>query len=404
MLSQSIKNKRKLEIFSIMKSKINNNQMLSILDSLTTCSNLKVLNLSKNSLKHCYSALANMLKTLQFIEVVALNNCQIGPNRIPFILQALKDKNCLKELYLSGNEIGDEGIKNLNYLFPDEFTSLRALNLSYNNITENGAEFLSNFLRSKSQLEYLQLSYNKLRAKGVYYILSACSKIDKLKDFDLANNEIGNEGSIHIELYVMKIKNLMNLNVMNNEISEERMIAIQMLLNKQSTICKTNAFNIDFKKGNNQEYFNMNMQNQNIFPIFHLLSSSFITIDGKENSNDSMESFEHQVLFKEENGSLSFDSDEIPLSNYPKEDYVNNFCQEGAISLIKYVKEEEEEEEEDEEEENLRNIITQWGMLCLKKNDSKNSCIERENITLAISDILCSQNPDKEEENNIKDT
>ena len=140
-----------------MKSNIEESQLPQILESLKTCINLKVVNLSENSLKSCGSYVTPMMKALTFIEVVALNNSLIGSKGIHNILNALKDKPFLKDLYLSGNDIGDEGMKNLKNFFYSEFKGFRALSLVNNNITEDGAKFLSFFLKSKTQLQYLRL-------------------------------------------------------------------------------------------------------------------------------------------------------------------------------------------------------------------------------------------------------
>ena len=156
-----------LDFFSIMKSNIETDQMPIILESLKTCKNIKFLNLSENCLKNNSNCLASTLKELNFIEVAALNNCLIGQKEISNILTELKDKLFIKELYLSGNEIGDEGMKYMKNNLTNEFVGLRALNLAENNIYIQGAEFLSHFLKSKFQLQYLRLGNNKIRAKGL---------------------------------------------------------------------------------------------------------------------------------------------------------------------------------------------------------------------------------------------
>ena len=209
----------KLEVFSIMNSNIEKSQMPQILESLKTCSNLKVVNLSGNYLKSSSISVAQMLKSLTFIEVVALNNSLIGTKGIHNILNALKDKPCLKELYFAGNEIGDEGMKKVNNFFAYEFKGLRALSLVNNNITEVGAKSLSCFLQSKTQLQYLRLGNNKLKATGVYVILSVFIGKGQLNDFDVGNNEIGDEGSNHILFFLNQQHNLKYLNIKNNGIS-----------------------------------------------------------------------------------------------------------------------------------------------------------------------------------------
>jgi len=238
-----------------MKCDIEQDQMPLILNSLKTCENIKFLNLSENLVKGYCESLTETLKVLKQIEVIGLNNCQIGLQGIVDILQVLKDKTCLKELYLAGNEIGDDGIKEIKNQFSSKFRGLKALNLVNNKITEKSVVFLYFFLKTKPELQYLRLGHNKLKALGVEWVLKAFSGQGKLNDFDVGNNEIGDEGSKCIEKFLMKYPNLLYLNVMKNEISEERIVSILNILKKQSTPCKINVFGNKAKDENIQKYF-----------------------------------------------------------------------------------------------------------------------------------------------------
>lgn len=232
-----------------MNCKIEENQMLLMLNSLKTCSNLKILNLSENPLKNSSKILAKTLQVMTNIEVVALNNSKIGHSGFKTILQELKDKIVLKGLYLSGNEISDEGMAQTKTLLASDFKELKTLHLVNNNITEKGGSYFSVFLKLHTRLENLRLGNNKLKGKGIYYVLVEINGINQLNALDVGNNEIGDDGALEIEKFLNRYQKLAYLNVMNNEISEESIISIRNILKKQSTHCKINVF------GNNANDF-----------------------------------------------------------------------------------------------------------------------------------------------------
>ena len=94
-------------MFSIMKCQIDCEQISILLESIKTCENLKFINLSENPLNYnnCLTDLTQTLTFLEHIELVALNNCNIGTKGFCMILQVLKDKSHMKDLYLANNDI-----------------------------------------------------------------------------------------------------------------------------------------------------------------------------------------------------------------------------------------------------------------------------------------------------------
>jgi Ran GTPase-activating protein (RanGAP) involved in mRNA processing and transport len=80
------------------------------------------------------------------LDTLSMNNCGLGPDGAHIIALGLMKNKRLKNLYISNNDIGDEGMKHFGeaiqmYSFP-----LETLDLSSNNIGDKGGViFARNF-------------------------------------------------------------------------------------------------------------------------------------------------------------------------------------------------------------------------------------------------------------------
>jgi Leucine-rich repeat (LRR) protein len=146
-----------------------------------------------------------------------------------FILShRFSDMNFITSLDLSGNNIGDEGTKNLSSL-----SSLITLNLSDNDIGDSDAKHLSSLsslttlnlygnnigaegtkhLSSLSSLTTLNLSFNNIGAEGAKNL----SSLSSLTTLDLWNNNIGDSGAKNLS----SLSSLTTLDLRNNKIGAE---------------------------------------------------------------------------------------------------------------------------------------------------------------------------------------
>eukprot|EP01125_Pyxidicula_operculata_P005643 TRINITY_DN1979_c0_g1_i2.p1 TRINITY_DN1979_c0_g1~~TRINITY_DN1979_c0_g1_i2.p1 ORF type:complete len:831 (+),score=79.25 TRINITY_DN1979_c0_g1_i2:164-2656(+) len=101
--------------------------------------------------------------------------------------------NCKKQcsIYLSRNDIGDEGVRQLAELLVDT-PHLKKLDLSHNNIGENGSRFLSAAMSKLKSLEYVNLSNNTLGNNGSMCIVDSLCIYASIKTLNLAGNKICN--------------------------------------------------------------------------------------------------------------------------------------------------------------------------------------------------------------------
>jgi hypothetical protein len=71
-----------------------------------------------------------------------------------------------------------------------------SINLGWNNIGDNGAEYLSNAL-STNTISII-LPYNGIGVKGAEYLSNALSTNTTLRSISLYNNNIGDEGAEYL--------------------------------------------------------------------------------------------------------------------------------------------------------------------------------------------------------------
>ncbi|XP_039547273.1 NACHT, LRR and PYD domains-containing protein 4-like isoform X6 [Pimephales promelas] len=187
--------------------------------------NLKELNMNNNNLQDSgVKLLCTGLKNIKCkLEILRLRYCYMTDEGCSDVTSALKSNpSHLRELDLSGNNLGDSGVKNLSDLLMNPQFKLEKLHLNDCSITEKQSLILTSALKSNpSHLRELDLSRNKLRNTGVKHLcavlkdshcklerlsLQYCGIIDVssltqsltnskalqfLKELDLRENKIG---------------------------------------------------------------------------------------------------------------------------------------------------------------------------------------------------------------------
>ncbi|XDV28528.1 hypothetical protein PO909_031813, partial [Leuciscus waleckii] len=191
-------------------------------------SHLRELDLSGNKLGDSgVKNLSDLLKNPQCkLENLQLCKCSIKEKQCKILTSALKSNpSHLRELDLSENEPGDSGFKNLGDLLRDpqckvenlqlrgcEMTAescstvtsalnsnpshLRELDLSGNKLGDSGVRNLSDLLKKpQCKLENLQLCKCSIKEKQCGFLTSALkSNPSHLRELDLSGNELGGTG------------------------------------------------------------------------------------------------------------------------------------------------------------------------------------------------------------------
>ncbi|KAL1251960.1 hypothetical protein QQF64_019756, partial [Cirrhinus molitorella] len=207
---------------------------------------LRELNLSKHELGDTrVNQIAALLQDKHCqLNTLILSLCSITEEQCLILTSALKSNpSHLKELNLSGNQLGDSGVKNLSDLLMNPQFKLEKLELTYCYMTDEGCSAVTSALKSNpSHLRELNLSGNKVGDSGVKnlsdLLMNPQFKLEKLdlwrcsitaeqcliltlalksnpshlRDMNLSENELGDSG----------VKNLNNL-LMNPQCKLEKL-------------------------------------------------------------------------------------------------------------------------------------------------------------------------------------
>ncbi|XP_048019521.1 protein NLRC5-like isoform X2 [Megalobrama amblycephala] len=221
---------------------------------------LRELNLSEHELGDTrVNQIAALLQDKHCrLNTLTLSVCSITEKQCVILTSALKSNlSHLRELNLSGNELGNTGVKHLYDILKDSHCKLERMRLSDCSMTEEGCSALMSALKSNSShLRELDLSVNKLGDSGVKNFsdllmnpqfklekleLSGCSITEKqcviltsalksnpshLRELNLSENKLGDSG----------VKNLSDL-LMNPQFKLEKLdLSVCSITEKQCVI------------------------------------------------------------------------------------------------------------------------------------------------------------------------
>ena len=169
----------------------NNAKLVAVVNVLLQHTNLVELDLSYNWLHNAVDVIwfFSVFKDI-FINLIKLNIagilCDISDEAATDLAYIFSQSNKLNELDLSDNNLNPEAAsKILNGLNTSTLIKLR---ISHNNITDEVACDIANFLCKCTNLEELDLSYNSLQDSGATKISRA--NISSLVSFNISHNNI----------------------------------------------------------------------------------------------------------------------------------------------------------------------------------------------------------------------
>ena len=113
------------------------------------------------------------------------------------LADALTHNSTLERLSLWKNQIGDKGVQSLSDALSCNRNALKKLDLSENEITNHGAEYLAQMLRTNTVLTHLSLSHNKITDHGLQFLTDALRNRNKtLQTLSLTQNKLLTDTSV----------------------------------------------------------------------------------------------------------------------------------------------------------------------------------------------------------------
>ena len=179
--------------------KYNKYTIQPLLTALKFKENIIELNLSYNDIGYegCY-CLGNLLRINKNLSVLILSYCKIDNIAVKFLLKGLKYNKDTKDKYF-----------------------LTQINLSDNNITEDGGEFLGLMLVYFSKLQWFNISNNKINNNGAIKLFEAYNKILTTDNSYNGNINLNisdnNDYNLNINISTNINSNLLNQNSNNNK-------------------------------------------------------------------------------------------------------------------------------------------------------------------------------------------
>ena len=159
-------------------------------------------------------SLSSIIKTLKVLDLEYSN---IKNEAAATLAKALNCNNVLEQLWLRGNVLGVDGAAALLTSLQNVST-LRILDLSYNNISSRSADGIAAVINSNQFLEQLWLDGNMLMTTGVVIIASVLKKHSSLRVLSLSNNEITEDAAEEISAIVNSNTFLQGLLLCNNQL------------------------------------------------------------------------------------------------------------------------------------------------------------------------------------------
>ena len=166
--------------------------------NLSTIYSKLEVELSQVDAKNMIISLFSIIKTLKVLD---LGYSNINKEAAVELATALNCNNVLEQLWLRGNVLGADGAAVILTSLQN-ITTLRVLDLSYNNISSASANGIAAVINSNHFLEQLWLDGNMLMTTGVVIIASALKKHSNLRLLSLSNNEITEDAAEEISAIV----------------------------------------------------------------------------------------------------------------------------------------------------------------------------------------------------------
>jgi Ran GTPase-activating protein (RanGAP) involved in mRNA processing and transport len=203
---------------------------------------LKALDLSANQLgDQGAQELARVLKGNTTLETLNLSGNKLQAASVA-LSELLVDSNALRILDLSNNNLGDEGATRLGDILPKNSTLVR-LNLSYNKIAFKGARKLWAGLMENTRLRALCLKGNVIGDMGTMALDSCLKANSTLVSLDLAENHIGESGSTRIAEALRGAKGVMELMMQGNVVGDDAGVSFAQTLKTNKVLSTLNLNN-----------------------------------------------------------------------------------------------------------------------------------------------------------------
>ena len=225
-LCVSLKDHQSLQYINLNGNSIKTRGAISLVELLFSSLNILELDLGNNYIDHDgIIAITTALNRARLsLEVLNLENPKLNSvmqETVVHFGKMLSINTNLKKLSLRKMKLRCDGIFTLtNHLM--ENSRLRVLDLSCNEISADGAEYISRYLKGEEcKLESLIMAVNRVVDIGAKFIAQALAVNRSLIHVDLTTNRIGDEGLSRISESLFHNQVLMSFKLFGNNFAQQ---------------------------------------------------------------------------------------------------------------------------------------------------------------------------------------
>jgi len=235
---------------TITNNKLNKIFNNSILTGIKLIKTLVYLNLSNNNFnENNIKELFEYIKQNTTLKILILNKNNLLPSYGYYLADAFKKNTTIEVFHLSQNNLTQNGLDSFLNILAHDNTTLKELDISYNNFVFNDFKILSNFLNMNPSLKNLDISGNKFDPPSSNIIGVTLNKVENLEKLKLNACGITDEIASQLLIYLNE-SNIKHLEIDDNDFGP----MAPMLILKKVQISKKLKY-ISFQKMEFQPYF-----------------------------------------------------------------------------------------------------------------------------------------------------
>ncbi|OMJ73130.1 hypothetical protein SteCoe_28249 [Stentor coeruleus] len=254
-----------LSFLNLAGTKILEQNFVKIKDALKGNTGIIYLNLSYNKkLGKGFKGFTEALATTR-IEELMINGCKLKDVNAQYLAMNIKAMGTLRKLDLGDNGFTDEGMSLIIGAVAYS-SSLKWLNASKNKLSKGVPKELYDVFVDNHTLEYLNFSNCYLR-NNLRTLIPSLQKADTLEKLDLSFNEIENEGAYFIATALQRNFSIKSLNLSFNKIKNKGGIAISEAIQQNSTLEELNLKDNSIKNKAAESFCNMVHKNKKITKV-----------------------------------------------------------------------------------------------------------------------------------------
>ena len=178
---------------------------------------LSTSNTHDNNLQHSAIIILEALSKVSSIEVLNLQSIQLNEDAGSYLSSAICNNTGLNELHLDDNNLG-KGLLHIAKAL-QQLNSLKVLRVEHSNMPREVCNELAVAIKCNQSLNTLQLCCNNLQS-SINVILQALSKISSLRVLDLRYNQLDEDVGEYLSSAIQNNAGLKELNLQNNNIGK----------------------------------------------------------------------------------------------------------------------------------------------------------------------------------------